>query len=148
GLRLESDIEAGSEDALCGDPTRVRQILFNLLSNAIKFTDRGGVTVRASTTPLGNGRTHVTLIINAAAVAPDAEPGARLFQPFGQADTSTTRRFGGTGLGLSIVRRLAQLMNGDASVDSTPGLGSTFTVTLALRAAPADSPLKALLRPS
>jgi PAS domain S-box-containing protein len=148
GLRLESDIEAGSEDALCGDPTRVRQILFNLLSNAIKFTDRGGVTVRASTTPLGNGRTHVTLIINDTGIGLDAEQCARLFQPFGQADTSTTRRFGGTGLGLSIVRRLAQLMNGDAAVDSTPGLGSTFTVTLALRAAPADSPLKALLRPS
>jgi CheY-like chemotaxis protein/HPt (histidine-containing phosphotransfer) domain-containing protein len=148
GLVLESDIEAGSEDALHGDPTRVRQILFNLLSNALKFTDRGGVTVRAATMPLGNGRTHVTLIVSDTGIGLDDEQRARLFQPFGQADTSTTRRFGGTGLGLSIVRRLAQLMDGDATVDSTPGLGSTFTVTLTLRAAPADSPLKALLRPS
>jgi len=147
GLLLASDIEAGSEDALHGDPTRVRQILFNLLSNALKFTDRGGVTVRASTTPLGNGRTHVTLIVSDTGIGVTDEQRPRLFQPFGQADTSTTRRFGGTGLGLSIVRRLAQLMDGDVSIDSTPALGSTFTVTLTLRAAPADSPLKALLRP-
>ena len=125
----------------------VRQILFNLLSNALKFTDRGGVTVRASTTPLGNGRTHVTLIVSDTGIGLTDEQRPRLFQPFGQADTSTTRRFGGTGLGLSIVLRLAQLMDGDVSIDSTPGLGSTFTVTLTLRAAPADSPLKALLRP-
>jgi PAS domain S-box-containing protein len=147
-LILASDIEAGSEDALHGDPTRVRQILLNLLSNALKFTDRGGVTVRAATTPLGNGRTHVTLIVSDTGIGLNDEQRARLFEPFGQADTSTTRRFGGTGLGLSIVRRLVQMMEGDVSVDSTPGLGSTFTVTLTLRAAPADSPLKALLRPA
>ncbi len=147
-LVLEADIESGSEDALIGDPTRVRQILFNLLSNALKFTDRGGVSVRASTAPLGNGRTQATLIVSDSGIGLDEVQQRRLFQPFAQADTSTTRRFGGTGLGLSIVRRLAQLMQGDVTVDSTPGLGSTFTVTLTLRAAPANSPLKALLRPS
>ncbi|MBV8841029.1 MAG: PAS-domain containing protein, partial [Alphaproteobacteria bacterium] len=147
-LVLSADIEAGSEDALIGDPTRVRQILFNLLSNALKFTDRGGVTVRASTMPLGNGRTQATLIVSDTGIGLDEEQRAKLFQPFAQADSSTTRRFGGTGLGLSIVRRLAQLMEGDVMVDSTPGLGATFTVTLTLRAAPADSPLQALLRPT
>jgi signal transduction histidine kinase/DNA-binding response OmpR family regulator len=145
-LTLDVDIAAGSDDALVGDPTRVRQILLNLLSNAVKFTERGGVRVLAGTTPLGEGRTQVTLAVSDSGIGLDEEQRARLFQPFVQADNSTTRHFGGTGLGLSIVRRLAQLMGGDASVESAPGVGSRFTVTMMLRAAPADSPLKTLLR--
>ena len=131
-------IEAGSDDALLGDPTRVRQILFNLLSNALKFTERGGVRVCAGTAPLGAGRTRVTLAVSDTGIGLDAEECARLFKPFAQADTSTTRRFGGTGLGLSIVRRLARAMGGDVAVESAPGTGSTFTVTLTLHAAPAE----------
>jgi signal transduction histidine kinase/FixJ family two-component response regulator/putative methionine-R-sulfoxide reductase with GAF domain len=148
GLALEAKIEAGSDDALVGDPIRVRQILFNLLSNALKFTEHGGVRVCAGTAPLGGGRTRATLAVSDTGTGLDAEECARLFKPFAQADSSTTRRFGGTGLGLSIVHRLAQLMDGDVVVDSTPGVGSTFTVTLTLHAAPADSPLKTLLRPA
>jgi signal transduction histidine kinase/ActR/RegA family two-component response regulator/HPt (histidine-containing phosphotransfer) domain-containing protein len=147
GLTLGAEVAAGSDDALLGDPTRVRQILFNLLSNALKFTEHGGVRVRAATAALGEGRTRVTLAVSDTGIGLDATECARLFKPFVQADTSTTRRFGGTGLGLSIVRRLAQLMDGDVTVASKPGAGSTFTVTLTLHAAPAASPLKSLLRP-
>ena len=148
GLKLDAAIAAGSNDALIGDPTRVRQILFNLLANAIKFTEKGAVTVRAATAPLGQGATGVTLAVADTGIGLTEEQRARLFQPFAQADSSTTRRFGGTGLGLSIVRRLAELMGGDVKVESNSGAGSTFTVTLALKAAPADSPLQGLLRPA
>jgi signal transduction histidine kinase/CheY-like chemotaxis protein/HPt (histidine-containing phosphotransfer) domain-containing protein len=147
GLLLEAYIAAGSNDALVGDPTRVRQILFNLLSNALKFTNKGGVEVRAATSPLGGGATRVTLAVRDTGIGLSDEQRARLFQPFAQADSSTTRRFGGTGLGLSIVRRLTELMAGSVDIQSMPDTGSTFTVTLTLKAAPADSPLAALLRP-
>jgi CheY-like chemotaxis protein len=147
-LALDAEIDAGSDDVLVGDPTRVRQILFNLLGNALKFTERGSVRLNASTAPLGGGSTRVTLHVRDTGIGLDAEQQARLFRPFAQADSSTTRRFGGTGLGLSIVRRLAELMGGGVTVDSKPGVGSEFTVTLVLRTAPSDSPLKTLLRPA
>jgi signal transduction histidine kinase/CheY-like chemotaxis protein/HPt (histidine-containing phosphotransfer) domain-containing protein len=147
GLALEAAIAAGSNDALVGDPTRVRQILFNLLSNALKFTKRGGVQVRAGTAPLGHGAVRVSIAVSDTGIGLTEDQRARLFQPFAQADSSTTRRFGGTGLGLSIVRRLAELMDGNVAIESSSGAGSTFTVTLTLKAAPADSPLAALLRP-
>jgi signal transduction histidine kinase/DNA-binding response OmpR family regulator len=147
GLALDAEIDAGSQDALIGDPVRVRQILLNLLSNAIKFTERGTVRVHAGTAALGDGRTHVTLAVTDTGIGLDEEQLARLFEPFMQADSSTTRQFGGSGLGLSIVRRLARAMGGDVAVESKRAVGSTFTVTLTLDAAPADSPLKILLKP-
>lgn len=147
GLLLSASIAAGSNDALVGDPTRVRQILFNLLANAVKFTHRGSVQVRAGTSPLGGGATRVTLAVKDSGIGLTEEQRSRLFQPFAQADSSTTRRFGGTGLGLSIVQRLTQLMDGKVAIESAPGAGSTFTVMLTLKAAPADSPLAVLLRP-
>jgi len=147
-LALDAEIDAGSDDVLVGDPTRVRQILFNLLGNALKFTERGSVRLSASTAPLGGGSTRVSLRVRDTGIGLDDEQRARLFRPFAQADSSTTRRFGGTGLGLSIVRRLAELMGGGVTVDSKPGVGSEFTVTLVLRTAPSDSPLKTLLRPA
>jgi signal transduction histidine kinase/CheY-like chemotaxis protein/HPt (histidine-containing phosphotransfer) domain-containing protein len=141
GLSLVAAVAPGSTDVLLGDPTRVRQILFNLLGNALKFTERGGGMIRARTEPMGDGRVHVVLTVSDTGIGMNDSQQARLFQPFSQADSSTTRRYGGTGLGLSIVRRLAQLMGGDVTVESAPGAGSTFTVILELMAAPADSPL-------
>jgi CheY-like chemotaxis protein len=146
GLALDVDIDAGSDDALVGDPTRVRQVLFNLLGNALKFTERGRVMLHAGTSPQGGGLTEVAISVSDTGIGLSEEQRARLFQPFAQADSSTTRRFGGTGLGLSIVRRLAQLMKGDITVESQEGSGSTFAVRLMLHAAPADSPLNTTLR--
>jgi signal transduction histidine kinase/DNA-binding response OmpR family regulator len=137
GLRLTAQLASGSADALIGDPVRVRQILFNLIGNAVKFTQQGSIHVRAATLPLGEGDHRVTLTVTDTGIGIGETVRARLFQPFSQADSSTTRRFGGTGLGLSIVRRLAQLMGGDVRVRSQPGRGSAFTVTLILRAASA-----------
>jgi signal transduction histidine kinase/DNA-binding response OmpR family regulator len=147
GLTLDAEIDAGSQDALIGDPARVRQILVNLLSNAIKFTEHGGVQVRVGTAALGEGNTRVTLAVADTGIGLGEGQLARLFEPFVQADSSITREFGGTGLGLSIVRRLAQIMAGDVAVESTLGVGSIFTVTLVVRAAPADSPLRSLPEP-
>ena len=140
GLMLTGSVEPGSDDTLIGDPTRVRQILFNLLGNALKFTERGSVTVRASD-DAARRRAHAacTLTVADTGIGIDEETRKRLFQPFAQADSSTTRRFGGTGLGLSIVRRLAQLMDGDISAESTPGAGSTFHVRLNFDVAPKDA---------
>ncbi|WP_428619850.1 ATP-binding protein [Reyranella sp.] len=141
GLSLVAAIAPGSTDVLIGDPTRVRQILFNLIANALKFTDRGGAMIRVRTEPLGEAGTRAVLSVSDTGIGMSETEQARLFQPFQQADSSTVRRYGGTGLGLSIVRRLAQLMGGDVTVESSPGSGSTFTVTLTLVAAPEDSPL-------
>ncbi len=122
-----------------GDPVRVRQILFNLLGNAIKFTDVGSVEASAETILEADGTLRAVLVVQDTGRGMTDEEASRLFRPFAQADSSTTRRFGGTGLGLSIVRRLARLMGGDVEVDSAPGRGSRFTVTLRLGAV-ADAP--------
>jgi signal transduction histidine kinase len=119
----------------------VRQSLMNLLSNACKFTEHG--TIRLSiwrSTPQDDGRDAVFFEVADTGIGMDDEQLARLFQPFTQADASTTRKYGGTGLGLAITRRFCQLMGGDVVVASEPGHGSRFTMMLpssvALDAAP------------
>ena len=132
GLAVTTVIEPGTPDHLRGDATRVRQILFNLIGNAIKFTEVGEIRVHVRALSESNDRVRLALSVADTGIGVSAEQAARLFQPFSQADSSTTRRFGGTGLGLSIVRRLAELMGGGVTVESTPGKGSTFIVTLDL----------------
>ncbi len=138
GLSIVAVVEPGTPDDLSGDTTRLRQILFNLIGNAIKFTDRGRIEVTVRTLARAEGRVRLAISVADSGIGVSEEQMARLFLPFSQADTSTTRLYRGTGLGLSIVRKLAEQMGGDASVRSTVGKGSTFTVTLdlALAAAP------------
>jgi len=130
-LQLQADaaLQGPQDHVVMGDPLRVRQIISNFLTNAIKFTPRGDVVLQAERL---NGGDHVRLTVQDSGVGIDPATRARLFQPFMQADQSTTRRFGGTGLGLSICQQLATLMSGTVGVDSTPGVGSRFWVDLPL----------------
>ncbi|MBM1169454.1 response regulator [Microvirga arabica] len=111
------------------DPVRLRQVLLNLLSNACKFTQGGTVTLRASRITDREGD-RIAISVHDTGIGMTAEQRDRLFQEFSQADNTTTRKFGGTGLGLAISRRLCRLMGGDITVESTVGVGSTFSVSL------------------
>jgi signal transduction histidine kinase len=150
GLVIVTTVEPGTPDHLSGDATRIRQILFNLIGNAIKFTETGEISVAVRTLDVHNRRVQIGLSVSDSGIGMTPEQVGRVFQPFLQADNSTTRRYGGTGLGLSIVRRLVELMGGAASVESTPGKGSTFSVTLDLAVAdqPAPQCLPKPARPS
>jgi CheY-like chemotaxis protein/anti-sigma regulatory factor (Ser/Thr protein kinase) len=111
------------------DATRVRQALLNLASNAVKFTENGRVTLAATRVSSQTGEV-IVLRVSDTGIGMTPEQAARLFQDFTQADASTTRKYGGTGLGLAISRRFCRMMGGDITVDSVPGQGSTFTITL------------------
>ena len=115
------------------DPLRVKQCLTNLVSNAIKFTDSGSVTIQAGAEKSDNSYLMTIAVIDTG-IGMHAETMDRLFSAFTQAESSTASRFGGTGLGLSIARKLARLMGGDVSATSTPGQGSSFTLTFAMAA--------------
>jgi PAS domain S-box-containing protein len=125
GLDFTLAVGASAHGCYRGDPSRVRQILSNLISNAVKFTSAGAVRVEAER---ADGRLRIVVRDTGEGLTPHQLP--RLFETFHQADASTTRRHGGAGLGLAICKNLAALMGGDIQVESTPGQGSTFTVSL------------------
>ena len=135
GLPLDLQLHTALPTTVRGDPVRVRQILSNFVTNALKFTERGSVRIEAGLTV--GGWLRMAVIDSGPGVSQEVRE--RLFMPFSQGDSSTTRRYGGTGLGLSICRELAQLMGGNVGVDSTPGVGSTFWAELPLPSAPAPS---------
>jgi two-component system sensor histidine kinase/response regulator len=128
-LAVELEIDPALPGMLFGDPLRVQQILLNFLSNAIKFTERGKITLSAKLSLVSEADFVVRCEVRDTGIGIAADVQSRLFNPFEQADTSTTRRFGGTGLGLAISRRLAEAMDGSIGVESQLGSGSTFWFT-------------------
>jgi PAS domain S-box-containing protein len=116
---------------LRADLTKVRQMLLNLLSNASKFAEKGTVSLNVERENTGSGRGHeIVFSVRDSGIGMTPEQVGRLFEAFSQAEASTTRRYGGTGLGLAITKRFCEMMGGSISVDSQPGVGSTFTVRL------------------
>ncbi|TWB23362.1 signal transduction histidine kinase [Nitrospirillum amazonense] len=147
-LDLHVHIDPAIPELLMGDPLRLRQVLYNLTGNAIKFTEKGGVTLSVRCLPgAAPGRALVRVAVQDTGIGIDDDVQKQLFQPFTQAESSTSRRFGGTGLGLSISRRLIDLMQGRIGLDSVLGQGSTFWFEIDLAVAqeqPVAAPQPAL----
>ncbi|WP_169570287.1 ATP-binding protein [Sneathiella limimaris] len=133
GVDLKCQPEGLPEDLiLYGDGNRLRQVLLNLASNAVKFTDKGSVTVKSQVTEETDDQVKLLITVTDTGIGIEQDKIDDLFQPFTQADTSTTRRFGGTGLGLSISKRLVDAMGGSIACESELGKGSVFTLELTL----------------
>lgn len=139
---LQADIQISPEipEFVCGDQLRVKQILLNLLSNAVKFTAHGTISIQASLQESRNEHFLIQISISDTGVGIAAEALDRIFEPFTQADASTSRRFGGTGLGLTICRQLAELMGGSIRVESEEGKGSRFHLELPFKRPAEPSP--------
>jgi len=127
GLEILFRIAPGTPQRLEGDPLRLQQVLLNLCSNAVKFTERGEIVVSVAARSAEANPVELEFSVRDTGVGLTPEQKSRLFQPFTQADTSTTRKYGGTGLGLSICMRLVEMMGGAIQVESTAGEGSTFS---------------------
>ena len=141
GLSLVVDLGATSGGVLMGDPDRLRQVVLNLLSNAVKFTASGSVRAALRAGRCVDGAVPLTLRVEDSGVGIAAEGIPRLFRRFAQADGSVAERFGGNGLGLAISKSLVEAMGGSIAVQSTPGEGSCFVVSLTLRRAADPRPL-------
>jgi urea ABC transporter urea binding protein len=130
GLEFLAHVAPGIPQSLLGDPLRLGQVLTNLVNNAVKFTERGEVVVSAEMLQRTGERYQLKFAVRDTGIGMSKEQAGKLFQPFTQADGSTTRKYGGTGLGLTVCRRLVELMGGQIWLDSEPGVGSTFTFTV------------------
>lgn len=137
GLAVYCTVDTAAPVRLKGDPGRLRQVTLNLLSNAVKFTSTGSVSLNVVVDGRTDDRVWLRFGITDTGIGISPEQKQRLFQPFTQADASTTRKFGGTGLGLTISRRLVQLMNGEIGLESEAGHGSTFWFVIGFAAGPA-----------
>jgi PAS domain S-box-containing protein len=143
-LRIELDPHL-AKTRLLGDPLRLQQILLNLVDNAVKFTDRGSIAIRAMAENETASALTARLSIQDTGIGIPPEAQKRIFSPFEQADGSTTRKHGGTGLGLAIAQQLVRLMNGSLELESTPDVGSTFTLTIRFDKAAAEEPEQSVI---
>ncbi len=141
GIELICDVGERVPKTVCGDPTRLRQVVLNLVTNAIKFTDTGEVVVHAKTEDETDTLAQVKISVRDSGIGIPPERLSRLFKSFSQVDASTTRKFGGTGLGLAISQRIVGLMGGEIGVESEEGKGSTFWIRIRFekRATPAST---------
>jgi signal transduction histidine kinase/ActR/RegA family two-component response regulator len=129
GLKLECRIAPETPDLLVGDPGRLRQILLNLVANAVKFTEKGEIVVQVIVSRLADGEAVLQFSVSDTGIGIPKDKQGLIFQPFIQADGSTTRKYGGTGLGLAICRHLVKLVGGSIWVEGDTGEGSVFTFT-------------------
>lgn len=134
GLKLSLIVDNSLSDCYIGDPTRLRQVILNLVSNAIKFTEKGFVKVQVESDQ--SEKDTLLFRVLDSGIGMSEQQCKRIFEPFTQADTSTTRRFGGTGLGTSICKQIVELMHGEITVKSQPGIGSEFFFTYKMAQAP------------
>jgi two-component system, sensor histidine kinase and response regulator len=148
GLEVTAQIDPALPGTVRADAGRIRQILMNLGDNAIKFTRFGEVALEMRVLENNPGEVRIRGEVRDTGIGIRADRMQTLFTPFMQVDSSTTRKYGGTGLGLSIVKRLAELMGGDAGVESTPGVGSTFWFTASLGHATAAPVIRAAAPPA
>jgi two-component system sensor histidine kinase/response regulator len=130
GLEFLAHVRPGIPEQLRGDPLRLGQILTNFVNNAVKFTERGEIRLEVELLEAAGQKVQLKFLVHDTGIGMTQEQSAKLFQPFTQADMSTTRKHGGTGLGLTICRRLVELMGGRIWLESEPGAGSTFFFTV------------------
>jgi len=130
GLKLHYSVEGPIPETMASDASRIRQVLVNLLSNAVKFTEKGEIEVKASASELLDNAYEISFSVSDTGIGMSQETIGMLFQPFSQADASTSRKYGGTGLGLAISKRLVELMDGRIWVETEEGKGSTFHFTI------------------
>jgi len=148
GLQLSVQRAGAIPESIRSDPSRLRQILTALVDNAIKFTSSGSVRIELGmhpTEPWEDPRLSISITDTGIGITPEVR--ARLFEAFSQGDNSLTREHGGAGLGLALARRLAQVLGGDVTVESTPGAGSCFTLTIAAVASAGPAPERARAHP-
>jgi PAS domain S-box-containing protein len=139
GLQLVGIVEPEVPAVIMGDPTRLRQVVINLTGNALKFTREGSVVIRVAAQTGARNRAELKISITDSGIGLRQQDIAKLFEPFSQSDSSTTRKYGGTGLGLTISRKIVDLMDGVIDAESRPGKGSTFWFSLPVISAPEGS---------